>query len=204
MAKSKAWTRNYDNLFSALYGTFALLQNQQSSTATYDKPSYKSINGSWWVIPTDAYNERFITFSPHASWLYGLGKSGSYYDSLRIQLGSGEGVSTPDNYCLFLPIDSGFTMNTITKTWVYDSNTHTYTKTFVFPLLYTGADPVTVTEFGIFADLGVYNSNSNNSIAMLYHEFIDEPRTLNKNDVIEITFEQSIAQPNYTPYPTTE
>lgn len=201
---NKVWTRNYDNLFSSVFGTYGVAQDNNAVTPSYDTPCYRSHNGNYYKIHIT--NNRYVMFTfNQGNWCYGTNPGGVYYPYPLIVLGTGEGIATKDDYQLFTPINSGFSVNPISITWRFDAATHTYTKKFIIPLLYTGDNEVRITEFGISIALGEepYSvSYDSRAFGLLYHEFLDAAKVLNKNDVIEITFEQSIVQPNYTPYPS--
>lgn len=211
---SKIWTRNYDNLFSAVFGTFGNQNSAETTTApTYDKPWVRDCVGTWRTLH---YNKgvNFVhstLLSLDASnWMYGVpnvGASTSSYPYIYLQIGGGEGVANTDDYQLFLPYTTDLRIGTVTESWSYDSATHTYTKQFKIPVAYNGSAPITVTEFGLFGLLYCGLQNNNNRITaptLLYHEFLDVPVTLEQNDTLEITINQSIVQPNYNPYPTSE
>jgi hypothetical protein len=121
-----------------------------------------------------------------------------------IQLGTGDNTPTYEDYALQSPVTSGLTLNTVSTSYSYDSDTHTYTRTYKIPIAYSGSDPITIKEFGIFCGLP-YTFTSNNvyqNPILVYRETLDTSVTLEQNDTIEITFSQSIVQPNYTSYPT--
>lgn len=210
---SKAWTRNYDNFFSLIYGTFG--STGTTSSPTYDKPWFKDVGGIYRGLLTDYAAGSWNAMNHYIGEVtkYGATPDGSTIiisagdrPDVSIQLGTGTGTATKDDYRLFLPLTSNCVLGTCTRSWGFDNETHTYTKTIKIPIAYSGSTPVTITEFGIF---GMYIDIWSGSYPaahqyMIYHEFLDTPVTLEQNDTIEITFSQSIVQPNYTPYPTTE
>lgn len=211
---SKIWTRNYDNLFSALFGTFGSKGTSSAAAPTYEYPCIKDATGVYRTA-NDLYTiggagrvAGALSINTINGYLTNESESHEHYDVSTpcdnfIQVGSGNGEVSKDDYRLFLSAKSNFALGTVKKSWTYNDSTHEYTKTFKIPIIYSGATDIIITEFGIFSILpdGTI-SNHGGHFYMMYHEFLDNPITLTENDTIEINFSQSIVQPNYTPYPS--
>lgn len=198
---NKVWTRNYDNLFSAVFGTWS--NGGNVSYGTYDAPCVRDMNGRWYKI---AVNASYHTYNMTALSMVGQRyqynmPSSNASTTLCVRVGTGTGTVSKDDYKLFLPhTAANLTVGTVQTTWSYDSTNHTYTRTIKIPLAYSGAADLTVTEFGLYGDVMVSDGNYG-SWCLMYHEFLDEPVTLHQNDTLELTFSQTVTQPNYTPYP---
>lgn len=205
---SKQWTRNYDNLFSAVFGatdiTYSELTSPDEST-----PCFRNNAGKWF----NPYKQEASATTTIMCNSVIIGKPTQYLTSasmtnagglpILICLGKGTTPPTYDDYCLDNPIYLNMKIGTVTYSWAYDEETHIYTKTYKIPIVNTGSDPVEVSEFGIFGSVP-YSSNPNLHPVLLYRETLDTTFTLEQNDTIEITFSQSVMQPNYTPYPVVE
>lgn len=208
---NKIWTRNYDNLFSAVFGTTGGKGGSTDSPPTYQYPCFRASDGSYKTLldpgatATRTHQCTFaaLVISSINSYLaYTVTTFNS--NSTFIQLGSGNGSVSKDDYCLFLPETSGFKITNQIRSWEYIESEHKYTKLIKIAINYTGSNPKTITEFGIFGCPASESSGNDNYgyTCLLYHEFLDVPVTLEQNDTIEIKFYQSIVQPNYTPYPS--
>lgn len=204
---NKIWTRNYDNLFSSVFGTFGYTGT--TTSPNYNIPWVRDRSGTWRgpdsATTGDGINAALLSLN---SDLWGYGDYSTNLNSsprINVEVGTGNGTVSADDYQLFLPAESSnFKIGTVSKAWVYNEETHSYTKTFKIPVAYSGANPVIVTEFCIYAILcdGWNGNYPTGHSYMLYHEFLDAPVTLQQNDTLELTVEQTIVQPNYTPYPT--
>ena len=201
---NKIWTRNYDNLYSAAFGYWG--SGGSISNPTYNKPCIKDMKGNYYVINNNSVshfqgNVMGMTLCTN-NYSYITESSSINADEIGVQIGTGVGEVSKDDFCLFLPYNgNNVTVGNISINSTYDENTHTYTRTVKIPIAYSGSADLTVTEFGLFSRCSI----SSNSVGrcMIYHEFIDSPVTLHQNDTLELTFSQSIVQPNYTPYPST-
>lgn len=212
---AKQWTRNYDNLFLAAFG----LNN--SSYKTTDVPTYaqgeiyfRTIEGHY-MTPylnraSAPHSHGALTSSmviPDITYAGNSTYDNDYYGGAgvaKILLGSGDAEPSYEDYTLDEPKTTGFTTLQRTIKDAYDHDTHTYTRTYKIPLSYSGAEAFTVREFGIYVGVPYqYNSPYVYSyFTLVYRETLDEPITLQQNDTIEITFSQSITNPNYIPYST--
>lgn len=211
---SKIWTRNYDNLFSALFGTFGGNGTSSAVAPTFEYPCIKDATGVYRTA-NDLYTiggAGRVAGALSINTINGyLTDEGAAYENYHvstpcdnfIQLGTGNGEISKDDFRLFLPAKSNLNLGTVKTSWTYNDSTHEYTKSFKIPVIYSGATDITITEFGIFSILpdGTM-TNYGGHFYMLYHEFLDNTITLTENDTIEINFSQSIVQPNYTPYPS--
>lgn len=209
---SKIWTRNYDNLFSALFGTFGGNGTSTAVAPTYEYPCIRDAVG----IYRTAIDLHTMGGAGRVAGALSINTINGYlindndtYDNYHvstpcynyIQLGTGTGEVSKDDYRLFLSANSNLVLGTIKTSWAYNDSTHEYTKSFKVPVIYSGATDITITEFGIFSVLpDGTTTNHGGHYYMMYHEFLDNPITLTENDTIEINFSQSIVQPNYTPY----
>lgn len=216
MANQKTFTRTYWNLFSALFG------GANNGSASTETPSY---NNQIYCQNTDGVYKTILPY--HFYYMYAIADNLAMYDLSRyyvdnfnnnsysshdnlhpfIQLGKGTGELSEENYNLFEPLFTNFTIGTMKLTSTYDAVTHQYTRTWVVPFAYSGNEPVTISEFGVYGKIptGVYNTDRPYySNCLLYHELLETPVTLQTNDTIEITFSQSIVQPHYTEYPIVE
>lgn len=202
---NKIWTRNYDNLFSSVFGTFG--STGTTTAPTYARPWLRDRSGTWRGLDAcwDADGSNAVVLGLNASnWMYG-DYSTSYLSSayMCVEVGTGNGEVSSDDYQLFLPATKAdFAIGTVSRSWSYNEDTHSYTKVFKIPIAYSGANGVTITEFGVYGVLssGYSGNYPNGESYMLYHEFLDTPVTLEQNDTLELTLEQTIVQPNWKPY----
>lgn len=205
---SKQWTRNYDNLFSAIFGT-TNITHSVLTTPSENTPCFKSPSGKLFTPKKDESGNLTSLLCQSAVIVnpskYLTDATASFTGIGFSVIGLGKGVTPPsyEDYCLENPIYLNMEIGNVTFSWVYDEETHIYTKTYKIPIVNTGADPVEVSEFGIFCCVP-YSSNPNSYPVLVYRETLDTTFTLEQNDTIEITFSQSIMQPNYTPYPVVE
>lgn len=208
---AKQFTRNYDNLFVS---TFAFDMDTTASTTTdtpnHEKPYFRTTNGSYVTTGATAPYVKSIQDASvriYPPTTYGVSDESfsgatACYPRTSIQLGSGSTTPSYDDYCLHTPFTANMSLGTVSTSTVYDPDTHIYTRTHKIPILYSGSEPITVTEYGIFTTF--CRSTSKLAKTLVYRETLDTPVTLEQNDTIEITFSQSIMQPNYTEYPATE
>lgn len=213
MANQKIFTRTYWNLFSALFGG---ANNGEASTQTpsYDNHIYcRNTDGVYKAILL--YNNNYFYSIADNLAMYNLndayrssftnGMSASYY-SLKpfIQLGNGTGELSEENYNLFAPLFTNFTIGSMKLSSKYDDITHQYARTWLVPFAYSGNNPITISEFGVYGMIPTvyYRPDTPKcDFCLLYHELLEIPITLQTNDTIEITFSQSIVQPHYNEYP---
>lgn len=220
MANKKMWLRNWDNLFTAVFG-----YNNIGSTTT-DNPTHDTVwfrrmdNGVYWRPGSGgAWSggvlAQSLGINQSRGWVYNMGytrtSTSNYaqraydYQPCGIILGTGDSEPSYDGYNVLSPITSGMAIGTVKGGGtVYDAETHTYTKTIVIPIIYSGTNPITVNEFGISVLLPQSEDSYQGVYAypvMVYHEVFEEGITLQTNDTIEITFSQSIVQPNWCEYP---
>lgn len=206
---AKQWTRNYDNLFSTAFGMDLFGGNQQYvSTPSHNVPHFRKTDGGY-MKPQCAY-EFCRAIISHGATIpkpstYGTADykpSGESTNSASVLIGCGTTTPTKEDFNLEMSLTSNVSMGAVSATNAYDEATHIYTKTYKIPILYSGADPVTIGEFGIF--VGVPYNGSNQTKVLVYRETLETPVTLEQNDTFEITFSQSFMQPNYSDYPTAE
>ena len=213
MANQKIFTRNYWNLFSAVYGTHNTSQ-QETETPTHDNVFIRCWNGKY-LKPLTGNYPQYLAACAMSLALFPFGTSylnapqtndWTSFEGLvpRILLGTGTGELSTDEYHLFAPVYTNFTNGVIRYSNEYNADTNTYTKQVKIPIAYSGTSPIVITEFGIYGGIprGVYSSDRPYYFhALLYHELLENPITLEPNDTIEITFSQSIVQPHFSPYP---
>lgn len=209
---SKQWTRNYDNLFVACFGfeQFGESNNNYVDIPDHNSPYFRMTDGKYAlpVCSTRTYkailNDAVSIPKPSKYGVpsFSLTSNSNYYSEVSIQIGTGTSTPTKEDYVLEMPITANVSLGTVSTSVKYDSDTHIYTRTYKIPILYSGSDPITIGEYGIFVGLQINGGNQYKT--MVYRETLDEPVTLEQNDTIEITFSQSIMQPNYSDYPTAE
>lgn len=224
MANNKMWVRNYDNLFSALFGIGA------SSSTTYNTPTesvplvrFPNGNGQYVSLSLDE------TFKTHYSAAITLTAPKAYMTSASstveiatyvngapsfamlypapwgICLGGGTTAPTYEDYEIGSPIRSNMAVGTVTSLEPsYDAVTHSYTYGYKIPISYSGSAPTNINEFGLYAPVTTSaGGNAHTATRLLvYHEVFEQGITLQQNDTIEISVTQTVTQPNYTPYPS--
>lgn len=224
MANKKMWVRNYDNLFSALFGVGL------SSSTTYNTPTesvplvrFPNGNGQYVSLSMDE------TFKTHYSAALTLTTPKEYMKSANstvelatyingapsfariepapwgICLGGGTVAPTYEDYEIGSPIRNNMTVGTVTSLEPsYDTVTHSYTYGYKIPITYSGSAPTSINEFGLYAPVTTSASREYHTATRLlvYHEVFEAGITLQQNDTIEITITQTVTQPNYTPYPS--
>ena len=224
MANKKMWVRNYDNLFSALFGLGS------SSSTTYNTPTesvplvrFPDGNGQYVSLSmndtfkthysaaltltaptaymTSAYSSveiaGYANGAPSFAWLYSA--------PWGICLGGGTDAPSYDDYEIGSPIRSNMTVGTVTTlTPSYDAVTHSYTYGYKVPIAYSGSEPTTINEFGLYAPVTTSAGMDAHTATRLlvYHEVFEQGIALQQNDAIEISITQTVTQPNYTPYPS--
>ena len=220
MANQKIWNRNYDNLFCDVY---ASVNHDESTTSSpnHNKIWYRTPDGTYRTSETNEYYyKRFIALLscalsiPTINTYISNYSLNSFYDGdpdeylYGIQIGTGTGEATKEDYKLFTPLLSNCKIGAeAVLSSNYDATTHSYSRVIKVPINYTGANAVNVSEFGIFAPIPKRNTGItaiSSTPILIYHEVFDEPITLEQNDTIEITLTQTIQQPNYSEYPITE
>lgn len=221
MANKKMWLRNWDNLFTALFG-FNTMSETSTSAPTHDTVWFRAMNSGTYIRPVvgSAWSHGILASAlgmrMNGGWLYNptsiRTSTTNYpqraYDYLPVGITLGSGTVDPayDDYKCYTPLGSmSIGAVRLIANGTYNSEDKTYTKTVVIPITYTGSTPVNVQEFGInvFIPIGEDSTYQglNAQAIMVYHEVFEEPVTLLQNDTIEITFSQIVAQPNYVPYP---
>lgn len=195
---AKQWTRNYDNLFSFAFGAINYSGTSLDGAPIENKPCFRNYKGDWYC-PGSNYTSSVACslIIPPPLKYYTTGKLSTGFDDIGIGLGSSSVTPTYEDYQLDSPYTSSLTLGTISTSFNYNEETHTYTKTYKCPIAYAGTEDIVVAEFGLYTG-STYDTYG----ILIYRETLDEPITLSQNDTIEITFSQSIVQPNYTPYPT--
>lgn len=204
---AKQFTRNYDNLFSYCFGC-RNSSHTTTETPTHEIPHFKHPDGYYFTGSMSkgyARNAALTTVCIPDILYYGASNQSPSCETFSsIQIGTGNTPPSYEDYCLHTPLSNNLTLGTVSYSSKYDSDTHIYTLDIKIPIIYNGTESVTASEYGIF--VGIPRSVSGSSVyslpTMIYRETLDEPVTLEQNDTIEITFSQSIVQPNYTPYPT--
>lgn len=212
---AKQWTRNYDNLFSACFGV-SKCNYVTKDVPDHTQPCFRNPIGTYFTPFINDTTTRVLSSGlviPPPSYLaadsYGNIK---YSDNThgndaisKIVFDSGESDLSYEDYNVFSPIIGNLTTLTQSTSNTYNADTHTYTRSYTLPFSYSGTSPITIKGFGIYIGIPYNYSGSYTyyHLALVYRETLDEPITLEQNDTIEITFSQSIVQPNYTPYPTT-
>lgn len=214
---AKQWTRNYDNLFVAVLGCYGT-EYATTETPTHGTPYFRDVTGTYFKPAQNSFSAQngiATSLALYPPVAYGdaqssLDQSLQYYHNNKcgIKLGTGTSEPTYDDAELHTPLTANLTLGTVSVSTSYDEDTHIYTRTYKMPIAYSGADPINVTEFGIYIGVPYRYSPTASSYyhksVMVYRETLDTPVTLEQNDTIEITFSQSIMQPNYTEYPATE
>lgn len=224
MANKKMWVRNYDNLFSALFGINA------SSSTTYNTPTdsvplvrFPDGNGQYVSLSMDE------SFKTHYSAALTLTTPKAYMTSANstveiatyvngapsfaelcpapwgICLGGGTAAPTYEDYEIGSPIRSNMNVGTATRLEPsYDTVTHSYTYGYKIPIAYSGSAPTTINEFGLYSPVttGARGNAHTAKRLLVYHEVFEQGITLHQNDTIEISVTQTVTQPNYTPYPS--
>lgn len=211
---AKQFTRNYDNMFVGAFGCVNTYSDSppSPSTPSFDVPMIRHTDGNYYPLSLDGNRSLIvgggITILPPAFYglkNFGISSSTKLGDILgmssSIMLGTGTTPASYEDYHLESPITSNMTMGVVSSSWEYEPDTHIYTKTYKIPVAYSGTNDVTISEFGIYCPCTSYWP-SRLDTTLIYRETLDYPITLSQNDTIEITFSQSIMQPNYTPYPT--
>lgn len=224
MANKKMWVRNYDNLFSALFGIGA------SSSTSYNTPTdssplvrFPNGNGQYVSLSIDDtfkthYSAALTLTAPSAymtsanstveiaSYVNGVPSFARLYPApWGICLGGGTNDPTYEDYEIGSPIRSNMTVGTVTRLEPsYDSVAHSYTYGFKIPIAYSGSEAAIINEFGLYAPVTTDAGSDAHSAKRLlvYHEVFEQSITLQQNDTIEISVTQTVTQPNYTPYPS--
>lgn len=223
MANQKMWTRNYDNFFSGICGCVGNGPAHEGSAPNEARPYFRNLTGGYMAGSFNNWsglgNSTGIALHRPSSYVTGTGFTFQYttvsYSQLDsfiqpywgICLGSGTDAPSYEDYELKVPIRSNMTIGTITQIAnTYDATNHTYTYGYKVPIAYSGANDITINEFGLYAP--VFNSSPSKSYlwnanaTLVYHEVFEEGITLHQNDTIELTITQTVTQPNYHPYPT--
>lgn len=211
---SSNWTRNYDNMFCALFGYGSLSYNA-ISTATHSKPLVRTILGNY---KTPYVGSKSVDDNSNAGPYVSLALGGekryltsnnetqqysTYGTYSCVQIGASDTPVSYDDYKLYEPHLNNLSVNTSGIKIInngYKSDTHSYSFTIKIPIGYSGNSNITVREFGLFGSVRI--ASANYVIPVLYYrEVLENEIVLEPNDTIEITITQSIVQPNYTPYP---
>lgn len=108
----------------------------------------------------------------------------SSYEECFLRLGRGTAIPAETDYKLGTNISSSnisyLSIFTSNPTW--DSGTNTWTRTVTMTAQYIGSGSVTITEWGIFISIEtsvpLSGSSPTTSKALVYHELLDSPVTL--------------------------
>lgn len=212
---SSRWTRNYDNMFCALYG-YGSLSYSAIAEPDHSRPLVRTMLGNYKTPAVVSKNttdkSRYGVFAGLALgcqkiYLTTNNETGIYdYDGAQcaaIQIGANGTEASYDDYKLYEPHLTNLAVNNNGVKVInngYDEATHSYSFTMKIPIVYSGSSNIEVREFGLFGCVGA--SDYRYPVPVLYYrEVLDDVITLQPNDTIEISVTQSIVQPNYTPYP---
>lgn len=222
MANQKMWNRNYDNLFSQAFGWKG--NSEQHSLPTEEKPMFRrASDGAYFsgigdngisngiamsCASLNAISSYLTNTNSTISWANTVSSSISGFKSgWSICLGSGNEPPLYEGYNLLTPIYSNMTLGTVTLIpTTYDSVNHSYTYGYKIPIAYSGTNDVVINEFGLYVPIVVEADRHlvGGYPMMIYHEVFETGIILHQNDTLEITITQTVIQPNYTPYPSTE
>lgn len=190
---SSIWTRNYWNLFCAVFGTFN--ESEGRGVPSHFPIYMRDYNGNYRKV-------------------YENGE-GLNANSLRIgKISTGLGSVTTPVIALGTnnaePSFDDFSIQTTSKTlsfqnfdkWCsYDETTHTYTRFIKMAFTNNHDEEVTFCEYGIFVPFHTNYRLQTGECALVYREVFD-PITVAPKETIFIVFEQSITHPDFREYPT--
>lgn len=205
----KIWTRNYDNLITAIFGGSVSNTQELAAAPTHMTPLLKNVNGNYYTI--DVRSTKSSASEALGAWMRVLnmymnssnvvyGSSASTSKPFGVVLGTGTTEVSKEDYKLASQLGtSNFTLaNVVELALDWNEELHTYTVGAKITLTYKGTDDVTVSECGLFTFGGI---SVNNGAVLLYREVLENPITLSQNDNIEIEIKQTVMQLNYSDYP---
>lgn len=218
MANQYVWTRNYWKLYPLNFG-FTGEGTNETNNPTDDNIWFRTTDGVYRTA-LNRFGTGYLTFTDISQYNHPALQYSAYTETYKndtrtdlgspaLILGNGTGTLSEDSYEIFSKIGENITVGTKSVTHEKDVETHKYTRVIKFPITYSGANPVTITEMGFYGMIP-YITRRESSTApvytylkpiLLYHELFETPMELLQNDSMEITFRQSIIEPNYSPYP---
>ena len=167
-----------------LTNNWRAIKNAMLTGGLYRDTGSKVLNTGGTVITSSAnYTEHSLL----ADLMSGSNLSTSYYQRNAVRFGSGNTAEDAQQYNLASVINSGISYTSVSNgAQAYDTDTDTWTRTYVVTISNTLQTTLTIREWGIFTLIISGNET------MLFREVLATPLELDSGETADLTFTVSM------------